>query len=94
MAGALKALGIKLEESWEEGVMVVHGCAGRFPVEVGDCWGHLAQGLALRLGHPVCDMAWSFVCFECALACTRNKGSVLCVCVCAAQCDLLQAWLQ
>jgi hypothetical protein len=35
MAGALKALGIKLEENWEEGVMVVHGCGGRFPVEVG-----------------------------------------------------------
>jgi 3-phosphoshikimate 1-carboxyvinyltransferase len=34
MAGALKALGIKLEENWEEGVMVVHGCGGRFPVEV------------------------------------------------------------
>jgi hypothetical protein len=34
MAGALKALGVKLEENWEQGVMVVRGCAGRFPVEV------------------------------------------------------------
>jgi hypothetical protein len=34
MAGALKALGIKLEENWEEGLMTVHGCGGRFPVEV------------------------------------------------------------
>lgn len=34
MAGALKALGIKLEENWEEGVMVVHGCGGRFPADV------------------------------------------------------------
>ncbi|MEW5319697.1 MAG: hypothetical protein WDW38_010835 [Sanguina aurantia] len=31
MAGALKALGIVLEEDWEAGRMVVHGCAGRFP---------------------------------------------------------------
>jgi 3-phosphoshikimate 1-carboxyvinyltransferase len=34
MAGALKALGIKLEENWEEGIMTVHGCGGRFPAEV------------------------------------------------------------
>lgn len=34
MVGALKALGIKLEEKWEEGIMVVEGCGGRFPVEV------------------------------------------------------------
>jgi hypothetical protein len=34
MAGALKVLGIKLEENWEEGVMTVHGCGGRFPAEV------------------------------------------------------------
>jgi 3-phosphoshikimate 1-carboxyvinyltransferase len=34
MVGALKALGIKLEEKWEEGVMVVEGCGGRFPVQV------------------------------------------------------------
>lgn len=33
MVGALKALGIKLEERWEEGIMVVEGCGGRFPVE-------------------------------------------------------------
>lgn len=33
MAGALKSLGIKLEERWEIGEMVVHGCGGRFPVE-------------------------------------------------------------
>ena len=31
MAGALKVLGIKLEESWEKGEMVVHGCGGIFP---------------------------------------------------------------
>lgn len=36
MVGALKTLGIQLEERWEEGVMVVHGCGGRFPVEVGE----------------------------------------------------------
>uniref|UniRef100_A0A383V5Z1 3-phosphoshikimate 1-carboxyvinyltransferase n=1 Tax=Tetradesmus obliquus TaxID=3088 RepID=A0A383V5Z1_TETOB len=36
MAGALKALGIKLEENWEEGVMVVHGCGGRFPADGGE----------------------------------------------------------
>lgn len=34
MVGALKALGVKLEERWEAGEMVVHGCGGRFPVEV------------------------------------------------------------
>jgi 5-enolpyruvylshikimate-3-phosphate synthase len=34
MAGALKALGIQLEENWEEGLMTVHGCGGRFPAEV------------------------------------------------------------
>ena len=49
MAGALKALGIKLEENWEEGVMVVHGCGGRFPVEVRGCfqctWGPTGNGL-------------------------------------------------
>lgn len=33
MVGALKALGVKLEERWEEGVMVVEGCGGRFPSE-------------------------------------------------------------
>ncbi len=31
MAGALKVLGIKLEENWEKGEMVVHGCGGIFP---------------------------------------------------------------
>ena len=31
MAGALKALGIKLEESWGTGEMVVHGCGGIVP---------------------------------------------------------------
>lgn len=34
MVGALKALGIQLEERWEQGEMVVTGCGGRFPVEV------------------------------------------------------------
>jgi hypothetical protein len=34
MAGALKALGVKLEENWEQGLMTVHGCGGRFPAEV------------------------------------------------------------
>ena len=33
MVGALKALGVELEERWEQAEMVVHGCAGRFPVE-------------------------------------------------------------
>ncbi|KIY93413.1 3-phosphoshikimate1-carboxyvinyltransferase [Monoraphidium neglectum] len=33
MVGALKALGVTLEERWEVGEMVVHGCGGRFPVE-------------------------------------------------------------
>eukprot|EP00879_Flechtneria_rotunda_P026414 GHRR01028163.1.p1 GENE.GHRR01028163.1~~GHRR01028163.1.p1 ORF type:complete len:260 (+),score=87.16 GHRR01028163.1:78-857(+) len=33
MVGALKALGIQMEEKWEEGVMVVQGCGGKFPVE-------------------------------------------------------------
>jgi 3-phosphoshikimate 1-carboxyvinyltransferase len=32
MVGALKALGIKLEEKWEQSEMVVHGCNGKFPV--------------------------------------------------------------
>ena len=35
MVGALKALGIQLEERWERCEMVVHGCGGRFPVEGG-----------------------------------------------------------
>ncbi|PNW85329.1 hypothetical protein CHLRE_03g181300v5 [Chlamydomonas reinhardtii] len=30
MVGALKALNVKLEENWEAGEMVVHGCGGRF----------------------------------------------------------------
>jgi 3-phosphoshikimate 1-carboxyvinyltransferase len=33
MVGALKALGIQLEERWDQGEMIVHGCGGRFPVE-------------------------------------------------------------
>jgi hypothetical protein len=37
MVGALKALGVVLEERWEKGEMVVHGCGGRFPVEVRSC---------------------------------------------------------
>lgn len=36
MVGALKALGVKLEEKWDEGIMIVEGCGGRFPVEVRD----------------------------------------------------------
>jgi len=33
MVGALKVLGIQLEENWEAGEMVVHGCGGAFPVQ-------------------------------------------------------------
>ncbi len=33
MVGALKTLGIKLEERWEQSEMVVHGCGGRFAIE-------------------------------------------------------------
>ncbi|KAL0029473.1 hypothetical protein WJX77_010185 [Trebouxia sp. C0004] len=33
MVGALKDLGIKLEEDWRNDRIIVHGCAGRFPVE-------------------------------------------------------------
>lgn len=33
MVGALKALGINLEEDWEHDKITVHGCAGKFPVE-------------------------------------------------------------
>jgi len=36
MVGALKALGIKLEERWEVGEMTVHGCGGRFPAAGGE----------------------------------------------------------
>ena len=36
MVGALKALGIELEERWEQCEMVVHGCAGRFPAQGGE----------------------------------------------------------
>lgn len=36
MAGALEALGIKLEGDWATGHMTVHGCGGRFPVEGAD----------------------------------------------------------
>ena len=34
--GALKALGVELEEDWEAARIVVHGCAGRFPSEGGE----------------------------------------------------------
>ncbi len=33
MVSALKALGIQLEERWEQAEMVVHGCGGTFPIE-------------------------------------------------------------
>lgn len=33
MVSALKALGIELEERWDQAEMVVHGCGGKFPVE-------------------------------------------------------------
>jgi 3-phosphoshikimate 1-carboxyvinyltransferase len=36
MVGALKALGVKLEERWEQCEMVVHGCGGTFPAEGGE----------------------------------------------------------
>ena len=36
MVGALKALGIELEERWEQCEMEVHGCGGRFPAEGGE----------------------------------------------------------
>ena len=32
MCGALKELGIKLDEDWANSKLTVHGCAGRFPV--------------------------------------------------------------
>ena len=32
MVGALKDLGIKLEEDWQNDKILVHGCGGRFPV--------------------------------------------------------------
>lgn len=33
MVGALKDLGIKLEEDWQNDKILVHGCGGRFPVK-------------------------------------------------------------
>ena len=33
MVGALKDLGVSLEEDWEHDKITVHGCAGKFPVE-------------------------------------------------------------
>ena len=33
MVGALKDLGIKLEEDWQNDKILVHGCGGNFPVE-------------------------------------------------------------
>lgn len=33
MVGALKVLGIQLEERWEKGEMVVTGCGGNFPTQ-------------------------------------------------------------
>jgi 3-phosphoshikimate 1-carboxyvinyltransferase len=33
MVGALKALGVELEERWEQSEMIVHGCGGLFPSE-------------------------------------------------------------
>ena len=33
MVGALKDLGVELEEDWHNDKITVHGCAGRFPVE-------------------------------------------------------------
>lgn len=36
MVGALKALGIELEERWEQCEMVVHGCGGRLPAQGGE----------------------------------------------------------
>ena len=36
MVGALKDLGVKLEEDWENDRIVVQGCAGRFPSEGGE----------------------------------------------------------
>jgi 3-phosphoshikimate 1-carboxyvinyltransferase len=33
MVGALKALGVQLQEDWENDRLVVEGCGGRFPVE-------------------------------------------------------------
>ena len=36
MVGALKDLGVTLEEDWDNDRIVVHGCAGRFPSPGGD----------------------------------------------------------
>ena len=33
MVGALKDLGIKLAEDWSNDKIIVHGCAGKFPME-------------------------------------------------------------
>jgi hypothetical protein len=48
MAGALKTLGVGLEEDWPGRRMTVQGCGGRFPVE----------GADLFLGNAGTAMRW------------------------------------
>ena len=55
MVGALKALGVELEERWDQAEIVVHGCAGRFPSEGAELYLGNA-GTAMRCaygGHPL-----------------------------------------
>ena len=50
MVGALKTLGVKLEEDWDNDRMVVHGCGGRFPSAGSD----LSLGNAGTAMRPLC----------------------------------------
>lgn len=64
MVGALKALGVELEERWEQCEMVVHGCGGRFPAQGGELFLGNA-GTAMRcscLAPPSCQHLWIQFC--------------------------------
>ena len=65
MVGALKVLGVQLEEDWESSRLVVTGCAGRFPCApgpgggCGGCGGGVQWQVAGKDGRVVCGAAAS-----------------------------------
>ena len=57
MVTALKDLGVKLEEDWANDKIIVHGCAGNFPVA--DAKLYLGNaGTAMRYVTPLACEGW------------------------------------
>ena len=93
MVGALKALGVQLEERWEQQEAVVVGCGGRFPVQGAELFlgnaGTAMRCVAAAASAPV-SLAWRGCLFRCTppvqLRSLSSAGARLAqyVCACSA----------